>query len=993
MPKTKQSKDDKANLFRQDPDQDSSESSHDEGRSDSESFEERKRAREAQQSKEDKANLFRQDPDQDKSKSSNDGGRSDSESFEIRKRAKEAQQPKEDKAESLREDPDQDKSESSNDGGRSDSESYEERKRAKDQAEKEESIQEGKSDTEESSDQESVGDNSPDDNDETKVTEANEIKSPAMESETPEVESNEGKSDSTESSSENEGKSDSESEADSETETEEEEEEQTDKYEKELGSTSEEMEEEEIVLDDEAIKKIQTDLLALSQSPNEDINQFKELFSKTPIDDETKGKALFKAAAYGHVNIVQFLLDKNADINYQFKGNTPLIAAISQKRNEVAKLLIEKGADINKTNDATPLMHAINTKNNEISQLLIQSDQLNVHAVDKRGWTAFMFAQEMSMHQVADSLKNKGAKAQEKLPFHDSLQKTGFEIQDVFKHHITGTVAKAKYHSHKRVNNIFQDNGDAMQDANDKIERIQGKESVILKMPAIQDEKSEYGRLLKNEFNNSLYLSTKENDKKISHRPSLLLINVGDAEVKKPVIVIECIYSDKDKTKTKDVEQFLSELGKEHAGQNVINNPPDFDVIFNSIYSTLGQLHEEGLLHLDTACRNYIIDMDTHLVRIIDFGLSLRTDENGNAIETEETRFKRLPTFYDAQGRNKYDEVMGPDGNKQVFKEWGKRTIHTDFHAFKLTMIEAMFYYINKDMKFSKSDDDQATVKTALDCLKTEVAALPDSDGRKAIVEKAIAKYEPYLNYASANDPSNKAATLETIRNNDKQHFPTMDLTATLKRNNALNNKPTIEKPTITDNKVVKTTPVEVKPVDSPRDKPKNPYKKSTTAEMMRAINKTGSRLNLSIQKDKIIDILKKHREIYKKKKGLTAKTDNHDKLIEAVKAANTDFEAAKIVQNEYNQIYESFAKNNKNADQDAFIRTMNKSDSSNHYGRSIGNSLQEIYSTCKIPNVAPQGNIMRLKSYDDFKKIKTKDKDKEERPELTRKTTITIKH
>ena len=53
------------------------------------------------------------------------------------------------------------------------------------------------------------------------------------------------------------------------------------------------------------------------------------------------------------VKIVEYLIDNGADVNQVVKGaaTTPLLTAIWKKNNEVAKLLLMKGADINIKSD------------------------------------------------------------------------------------------------------------------------------------------------------------------------------------------------------------------------------------------------------------------------------------------------------------------------------------------------------------------------------------------------------------------------------------------------------------------------------------------------------------------------------------------------------------------------------------------------------------------------------------------------------------------
>ena len=60
--------------------------------------------------------------------------------------------------------------------------------------------------------------------------------------------------------------------------------------------------------------------------------------------------ALFHAAGEGAVNVVRWLIDQGAQVNYSIEGNIrclPLSIAASEGHLEVVKVLLEKGADVN----------------------------------------------------------------------------------------------------------------------------------------------------------------------------------------------------------------------------------------------------------------------------------------------------------------------------------------------------------------------------------------------------------------------------------------------------------------------------------------------------------------------------------------------------------------------------------------------------------------------------------------------------------------------
>jgi ankyrin repeat protein len=92
--------------------------------------------------------------------------------------------------------------------------------------------------------------------------------------------------------------------------------------------------------------------------------------------------ALSKAAASGRRDIVEFLIDKGADVNELFvdEGDyqaTPLILASAAGHLEVVQLLLLKGADplIKDSDDKTAVDLAGGAHGEEITKLLRTSDK------------------------------------------------------------------------------------------------------------------------------------------------------------------------------------------------------------------------------------------------------------------------------------------------------------------------------------------------------------------------------------------------------------------------------------------------------------------------------------------------------------------------------------------------------------------------------------------------------------------------------------------
>ena len=88
-------------------------------------------------------------------------------------------------------------------------------------------------------------------------------------------------------------------------------------------------------------------------------------------------KALHLATMHNRTGVVKLLLQKGADVNRQtrYDKDTPLHLAAINNHTEVAQLLMWHGADINikNNNNKTPLDEA--RKGSEIQRLLLQLQQ------------------------------------------------------------------------------------------------------------------------------------------------------------------------------------------------------------------------------------------------------------------------------------------------------------------------------------------------------------------------------------------------------------------------------------------------------------------------------------------------------------------------------------------------------------------------------------------------------------------------------------------
>ena len=129
------------------------------------------------------------------------------------------------------------------------------------------------------------------------------------------------------------------------------------------------------------------------------------------ISNLASASKLIDAASWGNIAEVKSLIKAGADVNGElFDGWTALMAASFIGYQDIAALLIENGAEVNKaknTSGWTPLIMASRVGHKEIAALLIENGA-NTNAKDVFGWTALMWAADNGHQEiVALLIKNK----------------------------------------------------------------------------------------------------------------------------------------------------------------------------------------------------------------------------------------------------------------------------------------------------------------------------------------------------------------------------------------------------------------------------------------------------------------------------------------------------------------------------------------------------------------------------------------------------------
>jgi uncharacterized protein len=120
---------------------------------------------------------------------------------------------------------------------------------------------------------------------------------------------------------------------------------------------------------------------------------------------------LHLAAYFGNRKVTELLLDLEADVLLSSKNAmkvTALHSALSNKQWDIARLLIQRGADIHKAVAGslyTPLHYAVANGGFEITKFLV-SLGVNIAAKSSDGKTALLLAQEMENWDIVHYLQH-----------------------------------------------------------------------------------------------------------------------------------------------------------------------------------------------------------------------------------------------------------------------------------------------------------------------------------------------------------------------------------------------------------------------------------------------------------------------------------------------------------------------------------------------------------------------------------------------------------
>jgi ankyrin repeat protein len=142
------------------------------------------------------------------------------------------------------------------------------------------------------------------------------------------------------------------------------------------------------------------------------VEQVKEVLKTNPNAFKTvnsDGFSPLTLACYkGNNEVAKLLIENGCDINQKSSMGTPLMAAVVKGNIEIVSLLLKKNAEVNVTdnNGTTALLYATMFKNKEIVSLLIKANA-NPDLKDNRGNSALDYAILSNDDKLIEILKTK----------------------------------------------------------------------------------------------------------------------------------------------------------------------------------------------------------------------------------------------------------------------------------------------------------------------------------------------------------------------------------------------------------------------------------------------------------------------------------------------------------------------------------------------------------------------------------------------------------
>ena len=142
------------------------------------------------------------------------------------------------------------------------------------------------------------------------------------------------------------------------------------------------------------------------------LEQISSLFKQNPkiVDavNEAGYSPLILACYRGNTEVAKFLINNGADLNYNTSMGTPLMAAVVKNNTEIVNLLVNKNVNVEQkdANGTTALIYASMFKNYEIAKMLIKA-KANYETKDNRGNSALDYAILADDDKLIQILKTK----------------------------------------------------------------------------------------------------------------------------------------------------------------------------------------------------------------------------------------------------------------------------------------------------------------------------------------------------------------------------------------------------------------------------------------------------------------------------------------------------------------------------------------------------------------------------------------------------------
>jgi len=148
-----------------------------------------------------------------------------------------------------------------------------------------------------------------------------------------------------------------------------------------------------------------------------------EQYKYTPTNTirlNNSSKYLINACLTGKIPVVKFLVQHGVDINRTnfFEKITPLFIVGEKGSEEMARLLVVQGADINKENEfrETPIFYACKSGNEPVVQCLIEHGA-DVNKMEEKGMTPLFYACSSGNLNIVKYLVERGADINQKNKF------------------------------------------------------------------------------------------------------------------------------------------------------------------------------------------------------------------------------------------------------------------------------------------------------------------------------------------------------------------------------------------------------------------------------------------------------------------------------------------------------------------------------------------------------------------------------------------------